>query len=96
MSMERIIRKRYCFSGRVQGVGFRYRAIHAAGMLGVTGWVQNDPEGTVSMEAQGSRERLSQLVEMIGNGRYVEIESFLSEEIPLQEDEGGFSARSSW
>ena len=94
--MERIIRKRYCFSGRVQGVGFRYRAIHAAGALGVTGWVRNDPEGTVSMEAQGGRDRLSQLVEMIGNGRYVEIESFTSEEIPLREDERGFSARSSW
>ena len=82
--------------GIVQGVGFRYRAIHAAGALGVTGWVRNDPEGTVSMEAQGGRDRLSQLVEMIGNGRYVEIESFTSEEIPLREDERGFSARSSW
>ena len=33
-----LIRKHYWFSGRVQGVGFRYRACYIASSLGVTGW----------------------------------------------------------
>ena len=36
---ENLIRKHYWFSGRVQGVGFRYRACYIASSLGVTGWV---------------------------------------------------------
>ena len=91
-NMEEIIRKKYCFTGRVQGVGFRYRAIHSASMLGVTGWVQNDWDGSVKMEAQGTRDQLERLLEMIGNGRYIEIEAFTAERIPVQEDERGFSA----
>ena len=33
---ENLIRKHYWFSGRVQGVGFRYRACYIASSLGVT------------------------------------------------------------
>ena len=33
------------FSGSVQAVGFRYRAVHAAGSLGLTGWVKNCWDG---------------------------------------------------
>lgn len=39
MDNEKIIRKKVFVYGAVQGVGFRYRAEHAANMLGVTGWV---------------------------------------------------------
>lgn len=39
---ENLIRKHYWFSGRVQGVGFRYRACYIASSLGVTGWVRNN------------------------------------------------------
>ena len=35
-----MIRRHYWFSGRVQGVGFRYRAYYIAGSLGITGWAQ--------------------------------------------------------
>lgn len=45
MDNEKIIRKKVFVYGAVQGVGFRYRAEHAANMLGVTGWVRNEPEG---------------------------------------------------
>lgn len=36
------IRKHFVFSGRVQGVGFRYRAAYAAKGIGITGWVKNN------------------------------------------------------
>ena len=41
MLREKTIRKHLIFSGRVQGVGFRYRAMNIAQMLGLTGWVKN-------------------------------------------------------
>ena len=49
--MEKI-RKHFIFSGRVQGVGFRYRSMHMAQMLGLTGWVKNNWDGDVEMEWQ--------------------------------------------
>ena len=51
--MEKI-RKRMVFQGRVQGVGFRWHARHAALALGLTGWVKNEYDGSVTMEIQGS------------------------------------------
>lgn len=41
------------FTGQVQGVGFRWTARHVANELGLTGWVRNEPDGSVSMELQG-------------------------------------------
>ena len=49
---EGTVRRRYVVSGRVQGVGFRYRARYAAGQLGLTGWVENEDDGTVTLEAR--------------------------------------------
>ena len=43
-------------SGRVQGVGFRYFAYHAARDLGIKGWVKNMPDGTVLIQAEGAPE----------------------------------------
>ena len=51
---ENLIRKHYWFSGRVQGVGFRYRACYIASSLGVTGWVRNNWDDRVEMAARGS------------------------------------------
>ena len=57
MFREKSIRKHLIFSGRVQGVGFRYRAMNIAQMLGLTGWVKNRWDGKVEMEVQGKRKR---------------------------------------
>ena len=40
-------------SGRVQGVGFRYFALHKALEFQIAGWVQNAPDGKVEIEAEG-------------------------------------------
>jgi len=45
-------------TGMVQGVGFRWSAAREAWRLGVTGYVRNMPDGTVFLEAEGSREKL--------------------------------------
>ena len=39
--------------GRVQGVGFRWTCRKVADNLGLTGWVRNEDDGSVSLELQG-------------------------------------------
>ena len=55
------LRRRWRFTGTVQGVGFRYYARAAALHLGLTGWVANNWDGSVTLEAQGDRAALDAL-----------------------------------
>ena len=43
------------YSGRVQGVGFRWRTVRTAEKFDVTGYVRNLRDGTVELVAEGSR-----------------------------------------
>ena len=88
-----MIRQRIVFRGRVQGVGFRYRARMAAAQIGVTGWVRNNPDGTVTMEIQGTEEQIDSVILAIERGRYVRIENMDSRTIPVDPDERGFRTR---
>ncbi len=45
--------KKVVFSGRVQGVGFRFTALNIANRYDLNGYVRNMPDGTVEMVAQG-------------------------------------------
>lgn len=85
-----MLRQRIVFSGWVQGVGFRYRARHAAGLYGVTGWVRNDPGGTVTMELQGTQRQINDVIMAIGRGTYISIDNMDVTAIPVIEDEQGF------
>lgn len=46
-------RRRVRYTGRVQGVGFRATARSVASGFNVCGWVRNEPDGSVVLEAQG-------------------------------------------
>jgi len=50
--------RRFVVRGRVQGVGFRFFVEREAHMLGVAGWVRNNPDGTVEVLAMGTRDQL--------------------------------------
>jgi acylphosphatase len=54
--------------GRVQGVGFRYHVRRRAEALGVTGWVANEPDGTVRCVAEGDRQTLERLLADVRRG----------------------------
>jgi len=49
-------------TGTVQDVGFRYRAWQEARSLGLVGFVRNEPDGSVCLEAEGERAALDSLV----------------------------------
>jgi acylphosphatase len=71
------------YSGRVQGVGFRFTARQAAEEHGVVGFVENLPDGRVRLVAEGSPERLDQFLAALSRrmDRYIrgsEVESGLA------------------
>jgi acylphosphatase len=47
-----------CYSGNVQGVGFRYTAKSVAAGFEVSGTVRNLPDGRVELVAEGTPEEL--------------------------------------
>lgn len=55
-------------TGRVQGVGFRNFTRTRAQRLGVTGWVRNERDGSVRLEAEGPREALESLADDVREG----------------------------
>ena len=86
-----VIRKHIVFFGSVQGVGFRWRAVHAAEYYHCTGWCRNNWDGSVVMEIQGTEEDIDQVILAIERGRYVEIQNMDVKTIPVS-DERGFRA----
>ena len=88
--MMNMARRHISFYGWVQGVGFRYRARHAAELYGCTGWVRNERDGSVTMEIQGTEDAIDKVILAIEAGRYVKIEDMDSRTIPLVADEYGF------
>jgi acylphosphatase len=59
--MELTARK-ITFSGRVQGVGFRFTALNIASRYELKGYVRNLPDDDVEMVAQGSAEMIDECV----------------------------------
>ena len=85
-----LVRKRFKFHGRVQGVGFRYRAEKSASIYGINGWIRNNNDGSVDMEAQGNKENIEKMIELIKRGNFIEIDFTEEKNIPLRNDEHGF------
>jgi acylphosphatase len=55
-------------TGRVQGVGFRNFTRRTARRLGVDGWVRNEPDGSVRLEAEGAPSALDDLEDAVHDG----------------------------
>lgn len=54
--------------GRVQGVGYRAFVQKEALLLGLRGWVRNEPGGTVRLVAEGERAALERLLDALHVG----------------------------
>ena len=85
-----MIRRHIVFRGWVQGVGFRYRASHAAQQFGCTGWVRNEEDGSVVMEIQGYEEGIDKVILAIERGHYIRIEHMEVTSLAPVKDEYGF------
>ena len=83
-----MVRRHIYFSGRVQGVGFRFRASWAAKRLGLTGWVSNLPDGRVEMEVQGEEGQIERFLEDLKGQRFISIENMEMAEIPCVKESG--------
>lgn len=53
------------FSGRVQGVGFRYATLQVAKEFDVAGFVTNLADGRVCLEAEGTKDDVAAFVEAV-------------------------------
>lgn len=53
------------FSGRVQGVGFRYQSLQVSKEFDVTGYVKNLPDGRVQLEAEGEKAEVDAFIAAI-------------------------------
>lgn len=86
-------RRHIIFSGRVQDVGFRYKACCLARSLGLTGWVRNLWDGTVEMEVQGTEEKICRLITGLDQDRYIRIQHMETAWLPTAAEEQGFKER---
>jgi acylphosphatase len=58
LTEKRVEARRFVVRGRVQGVGFRWFVEREAHILGISGWVRNNADGSVEILAQGTRDQL--------------------------------------
>jgi acylphosphatase len=80
----------YRVEGRVQGVGFRWWTRRAAAELGLSGSVQNSPDGSVEILAVGSRSALADLEDALSVGpvfaRVDDVVRIAADELPSGAD----------
>ena len=77
------------FSGRVQGVGFRFTVSELASAFSVTGFIRNQWNGTVELIAEGA---FSELIDFLHAIRASRLERFImNEQIEWYPATGEFS-----
>ena len=85
--MERV---RVIYQGRVQGVGFRWACMSAAGPFAVTGLVRNQSDGTVLLEAQGESAEVQAFLASIRQRMAQNIQHASAQPLPTRGDERAF------
>jgi len=71
--MEEQLQIEVCYSGQVQGVGFRYEVRQVARDYRVTGYVENLADGRVHLLAEGERGEVGRFLEGVRHalGAYI-------------------------
>ena len=88
-----VTRQRIIFQGRVQGVGFRARARSIASRYPVTGWVRNESDGTVMLEAQGDEQSLNSFLEDLRKNTSGLVEREIHAHVRTEPEETTFEIR---
>ncbi|NHJ31622.1 MAG: acylphosphatase [Asgard group archaeon] len=61
-------RASFLIKGQVQGVFFRVNAKEMASSLSITGWIKNNPDGSVSGVAEGPKDLVSKFLDWCKRG----------------------------
>jgi acylphosphatase len=93
LTKRKTVRKYIRFYGQVQAVGFRWTAMQAAKLYGVTGWVRNEYDDSVSMEIQGTERQIDDVIAAIDRGTYIVIDRMEVKRLETVEEERGFRVK---
>ena len=74
-------------------MGFRYRARYAAQSLGLTGWVENEDDGSVTLECRATRPSSLKLFALIQRSDYIQITSLRQRDLAPDPWERDFQVR---
>lgn len=86
MAAARKSARRWFVRGRVQGVGYRYFAQHAATALGLSGYACNLDDGRVEVYAAGSPDALDEFAGMLHRGpRFSDVRGVDEQEAELHQ-----------
>jgi acylphosphatase len=88
------LRLRAVVRGEVQGVGYRWSVQRLARRLGLTGYAQNLPDGSVRVEAEGDPAQLDELEAFLRGGpRFAEVDRLDSERVAATGEFHDFATR---
>lgn len=81
--------------GQVQGVGFRFTTTHLAKKIGVNGMVKNENDGSVYVEASGSKVQIEQFIDELAKGPSpsARVDKVIIEYVDSLKEYQGFSER---
>ena len=80
--------------GDVQGVFFRASTRDEARRLGLTGWAENAPDGSVVVEAQGPPAKVDELVSFVRRGPgHAQVFELDLDELDVDTDDRSFDVR---
>ena len=88
-----MLRYTIIFRGRVQGVGFRFTAQRVAERHAVSGWVRNEPDGTVRCVAEGEPAELDRFVAAVQKAMAANLDATDIAKEPAAGEPAGFSIR---
>lgn len=75
--------------GKVQGVFYRASTKTRADELGVRGWVKNEADGSVLIEAEGTKDKLMDLISWCKRGPdHATVDSIERKEVPVKYYDG--------
>lgn len=94
MGQGSVMQRQTCvFSGRVQGVGFRYTVQNIAQQHDVNGYVRNLPDGRVELVMEGPATEIDQVVQAVSQRMDGFIAKCVSDKAPATGEFEHFSIR---
>lgn len=93
MPLPTVQHRKVLFSGRVQGVGFRYTTQRLASGFDVTGCVRNLSNGQVELLIEGAAAEIDRVIQGLHDHFGNDIQSIDTENLPSSGDYAGFTIR---